>query len=212
MAALTACANFLKLELGNVLTDRCKPMESEPRRRASGGGWKSSFTLLEIFLTLVRLRRGIDLRLIGDLYGVSESTVSRIFKTMVNYMYLRLGMLPIWPNPEHVSAHLPRIFRELYPSTFIVIDATELRCEVASSLPAQSQLYSAYKSHTTVKGFLGMTPDGAVSFVSEIFGGSISDHELVIKSHFLDLLPADMVRRWWQTKASTSRIFLCHLE
>ena len=170
MAALTACANFLKLEPGNVLTDRCKPMESESRRRASGGGWKSSFTLLEkIFLTLVRLRRGIDLRLIGDLYGVSESTISRIFKTMVNYMYLRLGMLPIWPNPEHVSAHLPRIFRELYPSTFIVIDATELRCEVASSLPAQSQLYSAYKSHTTVKGFLGMTPDGAVSFVSEFF-------------------------------------------
>ena len=104
-----------------MLTYQYKPMESESRRRASCGGRKSSFTLLEFFLTLVRLRRGIDLRLIGDLYGVFESTVSGIFKTMINYMYLHLYMLPIWPNPEHVSAHLPLFFRELYPSTFIVI-------------------------------------------------------------------------------------------
>ena len=116
--------------------------------------------------------------------------MSRIFKAMVNYMYLRLGMLPIWPAPDHVKANLPPTFAELYPSTVMVIDATELRCEVASSLPAQSQLFSQYKSHTTVKGLVGMTPDGAVCFVSELFAGAISDRDLVTRSHFLDLLPA----------------------
>ena len=35
-----------------------------------------------------------------------------------------------------------------------------------------------------------MTPDGAVCFVSELFGGSISDQELVIHSHFLGLMPS----------------------
>ena len=35
-----------------------------------------------------------------------------------------------------------------------------------------------------------MTPDGAVNFVSNMYGGSISDREIVRDSGFLDLLPA----------------------
>ena len=55
--------------------------------------------------------------------------------------------------------------------------------------PSRSCLAST-KSHTTVKGLVGMTPDGAVCFVSELFAGAISDRDLVIRSHFLDLLSA----------------------
>eukprot|EP00117_Sycon_ciliatum_P028388 scpid50189/ scgid22824/ len=99
-------------------------------------------------------------------------------------------MIPIWPRPSQVSERLPDVFKDLYPTTFLIIDATELKCEVTSSLPAQSQLYSSYKTHTTLKGLIGMTPDGAVAFISELFTGSISDRELTIRSHFLDLLPA----------------------
>ena len=144
----------------------------------------------KFFLTMVRLRRGLEFRLLGDLYLVDAATISRIVHTMINYLYLRLGMVPIWPTPEQVSKRLPDVFKELYPTTFAVIDATEIKCEAPSSLPAQSQVYSAYKSHTTLKGLIAMAPDGAVTFVSELFGGSISDRELVIKSHFLELLPA----------------------
>ncbi|XP_065196381.1 uncharacterized protein LOC135827875 [Sycon ciliatum] len=139
---------------------------------------------------MVRLRRGTDIRMLADLYLIDTGTVSRIITTMVNYMHLRLGMIPIWPRPSQVSERLPDVFKDLYPTTFLIIDATELKCEVASSLPAQSQLYSSYKTHTTLKGLIGMTPDGAVAFISELFTGSISDRELTIRSHFLDLLPA----------------------
>ena len=75
-------------------------------------------------------------------------------------------------------------FRENYPDTFIVLDATELCTEIRSCLALQSQLYSSYKSRTTVKDLIGISPNGSIYFVSELWSGSISDHrgELVIKS------------------------------
>ena len=44
---------------------------------------------------------------------------------------------------------------------FTIIDATELYCEVPASLSLQSQCYSSYKSHTTMKGLVGIAPNGA---------------------------------------------------
>ena len=61
---------------------------------------------------------------------------------------------------------------------------------MASSLPAQTQLYSSYNGHMTLRGLAAMTADRAVCFISELFGGSISDQELVICRHFLDFMPS----------------------
>ena len=74
----------------------------------------------------------------------------------------------------------------LTPSLLLIY--FELRCEVPSSLPLQSQLYSTYKSHTTFNGSIGIIPSGAIAFVSELFTGSISDHELFEQSGLLKLL------------------------
>ena len=73
-------------------------------------------------------------------------------------------------------------FRANYPDTFIVLDATELCTEILSCLALQSQLYSSYKSHTTLKDLIGISPNGSIYFVSELGSGSISDRKLVIKS------------------------------
>ena len=135
-----------------------------------------------VFITLVRLRHGTDEQMLADLYGTTQTTISRILHKMLNYLYLRLGMLPVWPKVQDVAANLPSTFKELYPTTFPVIECTELRCEVPSSLPLQSQLYSSYKEPTTLKGLLAMTPNGAGAFVSELYGGCISDREIVQQS------------------------------
>ena len=58
----------------------------------------------------------------------------------------------------------------------------ELCTEIRSCLALQSQLSSSYKSRTTLKDLIGISPNGSIYFVSELWSGSISDHELVIKS------------------------------
>ena len=73
-------------------------------------------------------------------------------------------------------------FRANYPDTFVVLDATELCTEIRSCLALQSQLYSSYKSRTTLNDLIGISPNGSIYFVSELWSGSISDRELVIKS------------------------------
>ena len=50
----------------------------------------------------------------------------------------------------------------------------------------QSSLYSSYKHHVTYKGLLGIAPSGAITFISQLFEGSISDKEIVARSGLLN--------------------------
>ncbi len=86
---------------------------------------------------------------------------------------------------------MPKEFQD-YPDTQEVIDCTELRCQTPSSLLLQSEVFSSYKSHCTFKGLIDMSPHGAVTFVSSLYAGSISDKELLKQSGIVSLLKPDM--------------------
>ncbi|XP_064479283.1 uncharacterized protein LOC135392506 [Ornithodoros turicata] len=140
-----------------------------------------------LFLVLVKLRLGVFHRHLGHLFGVSVSTVSRIFSTWVDFIYLQLGQLPLCLSRQAVDESMPLAFQDMYPSTRVILDATEIKCDVPTSFVTQSGLYSHYKSAHTFKGLVGISPNGTVTFVSELFTGSTSDRECVLKSGFLRL-------------------------
>ena len=137
---------------------------------------------------LVRLHLDLKEYDLSRRFEISQSTVSRIFLMWINYCYLRLGMLPCWPDRDTIRATMPAVFREQYPRTTVILDATEVKVNTPSSLLLQSQTYSNYKSTNTFKGLVGISPAGHVMFVSSLYTGSISDTELVERSGFLNLL------------------------
>ena len=74
---------------------------------------------------------------------------------------------------------MPKVFKEKYPSTRVIIDATEIYVEKPALPELQQLTFSSYKNHNTYKGLIGgISSSGAVIFVSDLYPGSISDKEL----------------------------------
>ena len=89
---------------------------------------------------------------------------------------------------------MPSCFKEDYPSTRCVIDATEIFIEQPFSPTAQQLTFSNYKNHNTFKALIGITPSGAISYISSLYGGCISDRQLTILCGILDRLePGDSI-------------------
>jgi len=141
----------------------------------------------ELFIVMCRLRQGFQEDHLAHLFNVSTPTVSRIVITWINFMYFKFGHINIWPSREVIDRTMPEAFKNKYGSTRVIIDCTEVRCQMPSSLQLNGELFSSYKHHTTLKGLVGISPGGAITFVSQLYTGSISDREIVRRRGLLDL-------------------------
>jgi len=121
-------------------------------------------------------------------FNISQSTVSRIIHTWINFLFLQFKEIPLWPKKEVVMEYMPQAFKEQYPSTRVIIDATEIFVEHPRLPELQKMTFSSYKNHNTFKALIGISPSGAIMFVSKLFSGSVSDKELTRQSGILDLL------------------------
>ena len=140
----------------------------------------------EFFMTLCRLKVGSLEDDISARFGVSQPVASQIVNTWVKFMFFRFKELEIYPSQEITKLHLPECFVKKYPSTTLIIDATEIYIEKPSNPEAQQLTFSSYKNTNTLKALIGIVPKGSISFVSTLFGGSISDKELTARSGLLD--------------------------
>lgn len=142
----------------------------------------------EFILTLVRFRLGLVGFLLSDIFGISNSRVSQIFVTWITFLATCFGKLIKWPSKMQVKKYMPKSFRNTYPKTRVIIDCTEFFFQRPRSPSAQSETYSTYKSKNTGKCLLGISPSGTFTFVSDVYGGNVSDRYITEHSNFLELI------------------------
>lgn len=87
-----------------------------------------------------------------------------------------------------MAGTLPHAFRQRYPTTLAIIDASEVFVETPSDLMLQSTAWSNYKHHNTFKFLVACTPNGAISFISPLYLGSVSDPALTKDCGFIEKL------------------------
>ena len=136
----------------------------------------------QFFLTLIKLRLNKTNFELSRLFGISESVVSNIFLTWINFMDRQWQEVNTWPSRELVSFNAPSDFKQKFPSTRVIIDGTECPIQKPASPIAQQQTFSTYKNKNTVKVLVGATPDGLVSYVSPVYGGAAGDRQIVERS------------------------------
>ncbi|XP_062575195.1 uncharacterized protein LOC134237110 [Saccostrea cucullata] len=142
----------------------------------------------QFFLTLIKLRQAKEDVELAMLFKVCESTVSKIITTWINFLYFQFKELEeqFWPSKDIIKEHMPTDFAKKFPNTRIILDATEQPIHKPSNLEAQSKTWSSYKHKNTLKTMVGITPNGAVSYISPAYGGSASDRQIIERSTLLN--------------------------
>ncbi|KAL3220081.1 hypothetical protein MRX96_030094 [Rhipicephalus microplus] len=88
----------------------------------------------QLVLVLMRLRLGLDGLDLAYRFGVSTSTVSRIWVTWLDFLDNRLRQVPTWMPPHLCDKYRPQAFTDKgYTTVDGILDCTEIFIETPSS-------------------------------------------------------------------------------
>ena len=149
----------------------------------------------EFICVMIKLRTNRSNEDLSYCFGVSPATISRALLKWLKQMDIRLRNLILWPDHDALWKTMPECFRSSFGTKVaVIIDCFEVFIERPSNLKARTITWSNYKHHNTVKVLLGITPQGAISFVSDSWGGRVSDKHLTENCGILKkILPGDIV-------------------
>ena len=76
--------------------------DNQVNKRFSGGERRAMLPFTCFLMTLIRLHSNFSVKHLAFLFQVAESTISNTFNAWINFIYLRLGSINIWPSMEQV--------------------------------------------------------------------------------------------------------------
>ena len=141
-----------------------------------------------ILLVLMKLRLNLTNKDLAFRFQIAPTQVSTILGRCLPVLAQRLKWLIKWPSIDVIMKNMPKSFRKKYRRCRVIIDCSEVFIQRPSNLDARAKTWSNYKSHNTMKFLIGITPYGAVSFISKCWGGRVSDKEITEKSGFYDYI------------------------
>lgn len=136
----------------------------------------------QLMLVLMRFRLKLLEQDLAYRFSTILSSVSHICVFWTDFLVAYLEQVPHWPNRESLNHFMPQVFKETYSNTRVTLNCTEIFIEAPSDYAVQSTTYSAYKSHNTAKGLIGIPPNGMVTFVADLAPGRLSDKEITRRS------------------------------
>ena len=149
----------------------------------------------EFMIALMKLKLNPPMQDLAICFGVSCSTVQRIFHKWMTILDVQLQLQITWPDREDLRQTMPDCFKLSFGNKVaVIIDCFEVFIGCPSCLIARAATWSSYKHHNTVKFLIGITPQGMVSCISKAWGGRVSDKYLTENCGILNkLLPGDVV-------------------
>ena len=133
----------------------------------------------------MKLRLNLGYQDLAYRLGVSISTLSQRFQEMLDIMAIRLDFLKT----------MPLCFRPTYGlKVASIIDCYKIKIEKPSNFAARAATWSQYKHSNTVKVLIAISPQGMTMFLSDSWGGRVSDKHLTRECGILcKLLPGDII-------------------
>ncbi|XP_057339422.1 uncharacterized protein LOC130676931 [Microplitis mediator] len=141
-----------------------------------------------LLIFLMKIKNGLTFSALGVLFSVHRTTISRIFYSTLQTLATATTNLVFWPRIDVVQATMPKCFYPKYSNTRVIIDCTEFKIEVPSSVDNRVYCYSHYKKNFTAKVLIGITPGGFICLKSKVAGGRKTDSQLTIESGLIDKL------------------------
>ena len=140
-----------------------------------------------LLLVLMKIRLGVTNKDLAYRFRINYGMVSKIYRSWLVILSKALQPLIVWPSRGALRQHLPSAFKS-YKNCACIIDCTEIFIERSLNLEARAISWSNYKHTNTIKYLIGISPAGAVTFLSPGWGGRTSDKQLTIESGVLDFL------------------------
>ena len=74
----------------------------------------------------MKLKLGLYNKDLAVRFCIALCTVTKIVKTWINLIYIRLGSISIFPIRDIIIRNMTKDFKEQYPTTMIIVDCTEI--------------------------------------------------------------------------------------
>lgn len=152
--------------------------------------------LSEFLLAMMKLRLNMSYKDLALRFKLDEATqASTIFEKWVVGMYRASKELIVWSGKKFRFNVTPFTFVCIYGDRVAaVIDCFELMIVRPPNSKAQAQTWSEKKGRNTIKYLLSVSPKCTINFISNSWGGLVSNEHIVEESGFLKCLePGDMV-------------------
>jgi hypothetical protein len=161
-----------------------------PRQRAVGGGHPFELAARDqILLTVVWLRQYPIHEVLGYLFGVSDSTVSRVIQRVLPLLEQAGRDTMRLPDPGKKRRRTLDALLAALPEVVVIIDSFEQRVQRPENRQAADDLYSGKKKQHTLKSQVAVDEEGRIVDVAASVRGPTADISLLEQSRLLERLP-----------------------